>query len=156
VTSRQRIVLLAIAAVVLVAGIAIASSSGGEDGGSDDGTTVATPQTTGDTGSTGGTETAEEPAPPPKPKPRVETIEIRGGGPAGDARTVRFKSGDTIRLRFESDAAGEVHIHGYDHEFPVTAGAPKTIRFKADLEGIFEIEEHGTGELLAKLEVRPA
>ena len=48
-----------------------------------------------------------------------------------------------------------VHIHGFDDEFTVEPGKAKTVRFKADLEGIFEIEEHDTNELLAKLEVRP-
>ena len=35
-------------------------------------------------------------------------------GRSASRKTLEFDSGDTIRLRFESDAADEVHIHGYD------------------------------------------
>lgn len=149
-TPRQRIVLLAIAAVVLVGGIALAASSGGDDG-SDPGTeTTAAPQTVQTTGP--GEKPKEE---PDRPAPRMEVIRIRDGKPAGGVETLRFERGETIRLRFSADAPGEVHIHGFDHEFDVNDTGSKIVRFKADLEGIFEIEEHDTGELLAKLEIRP-
>ena len=149
---RQRIILLLIAAVVLVGGIALASSSGGDD---DDGespaqTTPAETQAAGD-GETAA-DTAEQPAPPPKP--RVDTIRIRDGGPVGGEKELRYERGDTIRLRFVSDAPGEVHIHGFDRYVQVGGGA-KTTSFKATLEGIFEVEEHGSGEILARLEIRP-
>ena len=80
---------------------------------------------------------------------------MRGRGPVGEPRTIRYGSGDTVRLRFRSDVAEEVHIHGYDRYVQVPAGGSAGARFKADAEGIFEIESHGSGELLAKLEVRP-
>ena len=149
---RQRIVLLLIAAVILVGGIALASTTGGdEESGTPETTAQTQPaQTTGDAG----TETApaeEEPKPPP---PRVDTIRIRDGGPAGGQKELEYESGDTIRLRFVSDAPGEVHIHGFDRYVQVGT-SPRTARFKADLEGIFEVEEHGSGEILATLEIRP-
>ena len=145
-SSRQRLVLLAIAAVVLVGGIALASSTGDED---EPGSETTAQQQTVET--TGPGETVEE----PPPGPRVETIRIKDGKPAGEVRTLRYERGEVIRLRFSSNAPGEVHIHGYDNEFPVSPSGARVIRFKADLEGIFEVEEHGTGELLAKLEIRP-
>lgn len=67
----------------------------------------------------------------------------------------RSAGGDTVRLRLRSDVAEEDHIHGYDEYVDVPAGGTATARFEADAEGIFEIESHGSGELLAKLEVRP-
>jgi hypothetical protein len=48
-----------------------------------------------------------------------------------------------------------VHLHGYDIERPVGPGEPATLRFRADLEGIFEMELHGSGTQIAELEVRP-
>ena len=147
-TPRQRIVLLLIAAVILVGGIVLAASTGGDsEPGETETTAVTQPQPGGET-----TTAAEEP--PPPPKPRVETIRIRGGKPAGGEQTLEYESGDTIRLRFVSDARGEVHIHGFDRYVQVGT-SPKTTRFKADLEGIFEVEEHGSGEILAMLEIRP-
>lgn len=153
VSNRQRIVLLAVAAVVLVAGLALAAAGGGDD---DAGSETAATPTIAPPGEAGGSTTSEEaPEATPAP-PRVESIRIRGGGPVGEPRTLRFQRGDTIRLRFTSDAASEVHIHGFDREVQVPAGGrPRTVRFEADLEGIFEIEAHETGEQLAKLQVRP-
>ena len=153
-TSRQRIVLLAIAAVVLVGGILLASSSGEEDEPSGGETTAAqtTPAgTAGEEPATGGQQ-AEEEAPPP---PRVETIRMRGRAPVGEPQTLSFERGETIRLRFVSDVAEEVHIHGFDRYVQVPAGGTETARFEASLEGIFEVESHGSGELLAKLEIQP-
>ena len=57
--------------------------------------------------------------------------------------------------RVESNVAEEVHIHGYDKYVQVPADGSARTRFTADAEGIFEIEAHSTGELLAKLQVSP-
>ena len=73
----------------------------------------------------------------------------------GDPKTLEFDSGDTVRLRFRSDTATEIHVHGYDKELEVPAGGTARTSFEANAEGIFEIEDHGTGELLAKLQVNP-
>ena len=148
-TGRQRIVLLLIAAVILVAGILIAASSGGDDDEprQADTTAVTPPGEEGPTTTT----TTEATKPPP---PRVQTIGIRGGGPVGGERTFEYERGDTIVLRFVSDAPGEVHIHGFDRYVDIGT-RPQVTRFKANLEGIFEVEEHGSGEILAKLEIRP-
>jgi hypothetical protein len=134
---------------VLVAGIALAAGSGGEDETGDAGTTPPPAQTepVGSQTTTAG----EEPRPA---GPRVDTIRIRGGGPVGGEKELKYERGDTIALRFVSDAPGEVHIHGFDKYVDV-GGSPKITRFKANLEGIFEVEEHGSGEILAKLEIRP-
>ena len=152
-TPRQRIVLLAIAAVVLVAGIALAAGSGGDDE-PEQGTTPPVAETQAPDQATPATpETQTQQAPPP---PRVESIRMKGRAPVDEPKTFTYEKGDTIRLRFTSDVAEEVHIHGFDNYVQVPAGeTPKTARFKADLEGIFEVEAHSSGEILAKLEIRP-
>jgi hypothetical protein len=68
---------------------------------------------------------------------------------------VAVESGDTVRLAFRSDAAGEVHIHGYDRYVDLRAGRTVRSRFPAELEGIFEVEDHRSGALLATLRVEP-
>jgi hypothetical protein len=147
---RQRIVLLLIAAVVLVGGIALAASSGGDDEGDENAGTTPSAQT-----QPGGGETTEDgEARKPAPKPRVDTIRIRGGKPVGGEKELKYERGDEIALRFVSDAVGEVHIHGFD-KYVAVGKNPRVTRFKANLEGIFEVEEHGSGEILAKLEIRP-
>jgi hypothetical protein len=83
-------------------------------------------------------------------------VRIASGQPAtGKPRTLKFRNGDTVRLTFRSDAASEVHIHGYDKTVEVPAGGSAKTRFKANAEGIFEVEDHHSGALLARLEVRP-
>jgi len=150
VSARQRIVLLVIAAVVLVGGIALASSAGDDD----EPETTAQPAETAP-GETPPAETEAQEEPPAPPPSRVETIRMRNRAPVGEPRRLRFDRGETIRLRFVSDVAEEVHIHGFDRYVQVPAGRPRTARFKADIEGIFEVESHGSGELLAELEISP-
>ena len=91
----------------------------------------------------------------PPAEPAFEEIRIADGEPVGKARTVSVESGGTVRLAFRSDAAGEVHIHGYDRYVDLRAGRTVRSRFPAELEGIFEVEDHRSGALLAKLRVEP-
>lgn len=146
-TGRQRIALLVAAAVVLVGAFVVFGNAAENDD-----TTATTPATTTQAESAPEPE-SEEPAPAAKPKPRVERIRIPA---SGEPRTLRFKSGETVRLRFSAVEPAEVHLHGYDRTVELPAGGSKTLTFKATAEGIFEIEDHHTHQLLAKLEVRPS
>jgi FtsP/CotA-like multicopper oxidase with cupredoxin domain len=136
--------------VVLVGGFALASGSGDDEPQPTEPTTTVAPETNASAATA-----PRETQPPPPPPPRVETIRIRDRAPVGDPPTLEFDSGDTVRLRFRSNVAEEVHIHGFDRYVDVPAGGVKTDRFEADIEGIFEIESHGSGELLAKLRINP-
>ena len=154
----HRIGIVVGAAAVLVAAFFIARGSGDDGGGSSSATPVETTArevstTSGTPGPTGGAQAPNEEAAPEAP--RVDTIRVRAGKPVGGVDTLTYTSGDTVRLRFTSDAATEVHVHGYDKELAVPAGGSATTRFKANAEGIFEVEDHHSGALLAKLEVRP-
>lgn len=145
----QRIAIILAAVVVLVGGFFLARGS------SDDSSPAEITETSEGTGGAQAPDTATTETQAPAPA-RVETIRIRDGKPAsGKARTLKFDSGETVRLRFTSNAASEIHIHGYDKYVDVPAGGSARTRFEANAEGIFEIEDHGTGTLLANLEVRP-
>lgn len=61
--------------------------------------------------------------------------------------------GKTIRLVVTSDKADEIHVHGYNKEAEVAAGASVTIQFKADQSGQFEVETHKSNLQLLKLQV---
>ena len=149
----QRIALLAVAAVILVGGFLVARGAGGDEAvAPSEPTRTVAPATAG----SASTAPREDPTPaPPPPEPRVETIRIRDRAPVGDPPTLTFRSGDTVRLRFRSNVAEEVHVHGYEKYVDVPAGGTATTRFEADAEGIFEVESHGSGELLAKLQIEP-
>jgi plastocyanin len=159
-TTGQRIAIILSGLVILVGGFVL--FQGSDDEGGEEQTLTPTEQQQATTEPTGGAQAPAEgetaPAPATTqaaPPPRVERIRIQGGKPVGEPRTLEFENGDTIRLRFSSDTAQEVHIHGYDRTVEVPAGGSTTETFKATAEGVFEVESHTTEALLAKLEVQP-
>jgi hypothetical protein len=54
-----------------------------------------------------------------------------------------------------SDTADEVHVHGYDLKKDVAAGGTVSFAFRADIDGIFEVELENSGIQLAQLRVDP-
>lgn len=96
----------------------------------------------------------------PKPKPPVHRVAMRNGAPVGGAKRITVKKGETVRFAFTSDAPDELHLHGYDLTRKPGPGKPARLSFKANLEGIFEIESHvaeekGNEPLVAELVVEP-
>ena len=55
---------------------------------------------------------------------------------------LQVSQGDTVRLIFEADEEGEVHLHGYDLAAPVSPGHPGELAFVADTAGAFGINFH--------------
>ena len=106
-------------------------------------------------------EAATEPDPAPPPKPEVTRIRIAGGAPVGGIRRVTTTKGETVRMVVTADSPDEIHLHGYDITRNAGPGQPALFKFKADIEGIFEIESHvaedaGKDPLVARLVVQPS
>lgn len=80
-------------------------------------------------------------------------IEIEDGQPQGGVRTIEVVQGDTVRFEVKSDAAYEIHVHGYDRMYDVEAGGRVQIEFEATIQGIFEIEIEDTSTQIAELVV---
>ena len=80
-------------------------------------------------------------------------VTVANGKVTPSGATVKAKAGQTVLVTAVSDAADEVHIHGYDKELPLTPGKPASVKFTADMKGTFEIETHESGKLVAKLVV---
>ena len=97
------------------------------------------------------TQTAEA---KPKPTP-VPTVAIRDGKPAGGKKTISFSSGENAQINVTSNKPSEIHLHGYDIEKEVQPGKTTAVKFKANIEGVFEFEDHDSGEQLASVEVKP-
>jgi plastocyanin len=160
---NQRIGLIVAAVLVAVLAFVIASP-GDDDEGDQAAQTTTTPQA-----ETGATETESAPtetdteteAETPAPIKAVVTgIEIRGGEVVGGPAEIRVTHGDRVLLTVTSDAADDIHLHGYDIEKKVAPGQPAKFRFIAELEGEFEIESHvaedaGRDPLLGTLIVEP-
>lgn len=138
-------------ALVVVAVVLLIVLSGGEDGGND--TT-----TSGDTAGSASTKPAggkEDKANETPKKPQVPTIVIREGEPVGGVQTLEYSAGEEIRFRVSSDAAEEIHVHGYDIAKEVPAGGTVGFDFPAELEGIYEAELEELGVQIAELRVNP-
>jgi plastocyanin len=145
---NQRIGLIVAAAAVAVLAFVVASPGG------DDNTATTTQSTTTDSTNTQAETT------PAAPKTEATRIQIRGGQLVGGPAEIRVKNGDTVRIVVASDAPDDIHLHGYDIEKAVEPGKPARFRFRANLEGQFEIESHtaedaGRDPLVGTLVVEP-
>jgi len=80
----------------------------------------------------------------------------RTGRAVGGSRHITVKKGGSVDLTVTAAIADEVHVHGYDLEKEAEAGKPVNFRFKADIDGVFEVEVHKpTDDQIAELEVKP-
>ena len=74
---------------------------------------------------------------------------------------IRITEGDVLELRWTSDEAVALHLHGYDIELQLRPGEPAAIVIEADMTGRFPITSHGWGDgshghdALTYLEVYP-
>lgn len=149
----QRIAASAAAVLILVLGFVLLQPDDDED---DTPTPVATTTAPAVTPSETGTTTTPSRPEPARPKPPpVERITVRGGQPVSGVKKISIRSGRTLRLNVTADAAEEVHIHGYDISGEVGPGRTAKFKFKADAEGVFEIELENSAVPIASLEVRP-
>lgn len=98
-------------------------------------------------------------AQPVAAEPRVIDLAIRGGALPPEQRVLRVQQGDAVTLRWTSDRALTLHLHGYDIERRVTPGTAATMSFTARATGRFSIEVHGgqagRDATLGYLEVHP-
>lgn len=88
-------------------------------------------------------------------------LTITGGSDGDPGLTVNgpdrfeFQLGDTVLITILSSIDDELHVHGYDIFFDVTAGSVTTLTFKASIPGIFEAELEDSHTLLFEVEVTP-
>jgi plastocyanin len=83
---------------------------------------------------------------------RIEVV-ISGGQVSGDTGRVEVPVGEQVSLIVISDVPGEVHVHGYDLELQLVAGASASITFDATVAGVFEVELDGSDTRLLTLQV---
>ncbi len=137
-------------ALVVVAVVLLIVLSGAEDDGDD--TTTSGNAVSKEAKSEGGGE--KQPEAKAK-KPQVPTIVVRDGEPVGGVKTLEYSAGEEIRFRVSTDAAEEIHVHGYDIAKDVPAGGTVDFDFPAELEGIYEAELEGLGVQIAELRINP-
>lgn len=145
----RRAALLVAAVALLVLGFGLASC-GGDEAATEP--TVAT--VTEATASTEATAT-ETTTTPEAEKPTLVRIVVVGGAPQGGIVRTTVDEGDQVVLVVRSDAADEIHLHGYDISRDVAAGGTVRIAFTATLPGRFEVELEERGTQIADLTVEP-
>jgi len=94
------------------------------------------------------------------PEPPPVEIGVRNYKVVGGAKRIEVEKGDTVRLLIRSDVEDRIHIHGYDLYGTPGPGKPARFKFRATLEGEYEIEGHqaadqGLDPLIARLVVTP-
>jgi len=152
-SNGTRIAALLVTLAVIV-GLFFAFKGGGEHDSTN--ATTATTDTAATTTDDSGSEPSGEKKKKEKPaESSVPVIEVVGGQPQGGIAGLDFNQGDEIRFDVTSDTADEVHVHGYDIEEEVPAGGTAKFDFPADLEGVFEVELHGSETQIAELTVNP-
>ncbi len=150
---RQRMALLGLAAAIAVAAVVIALVAGGGDDGGDSDT--AQTQATQTQTQPGGGDTTRPTEDKPKPKPKVTAIRVEGGEPVGGVEEIEAKKGDTVRIDVTSDEPDELHLHVYDITKQLEPGERTRLQFKADIEGVIELELHGSGAHIAEITIEP-
>ena len=60
-------------------------------------------------------------------------------------KAIRVEEGDYVELSIRSDVSAELHLHGYDIEFPVEPGKIHRLGFEAHTAGRFPITRHDHG-----------
>jgi hypothetical protein len=148
-------------AVAVIAFVIASPGSDDEDGDQAAQTTATQEQNQAETETEAETEAETQTEPEPPPEPAVTRVRIRGGQVVGGAKTVEVARGEAVRLVVAADAADEIHVHGYDITKNAGPGAPARFVFRADLEGVFEVESHvaedaGRDPLVARLVVNPS
>ena len=89
-------------------------------------------------------------------KTRVFDFAFRRGRVAADRRTIRVTQGERIELRWTTDAAVRLHLHGYDVELVLTPGKRRSMVLDAHTAGRYPVRIHGSGHRsVIYLEVHP-
>ncbi len=83
------------------------------------------------------------------------TLELVNGKPSERPEAnVDVAEGERFTLVVSSDAAQEIHVHGYDKYLNIAAGTTARLSFIADKAGSWLVENHETGAELFNLRVR--
>jgi hypothetical protein len=131
-----------IATLLLIAGCASGSSTGGSGASSSQ-----------SSGSPARSSSAA-PSSTSSAKATVIVVSVKDGKVTPKAHRVKVAVDSPVQIMVTTDVDDEVHVHGYDIEREVSAGEPVSIEFTADQSGVFEVETHESDLLLLQLQVQ--
>jgi hypothetical protein len=82
-------------------------------------------------------------------------LEIKDGRLASGQSVIQVHRGEQVVLRFKSNTADELHLHGYDLYARITPRETAVLEFSANRTGRFTLELHEAQTELGALEVYP-
>ena len=90
-------------------------------------------------------------------------LKVERGRVADNMQLIQVKQGDVVRLRWSTDRALDLHLHGYDIEQKIMPGSVSELTFTARATGRFPVEVHtprrggghSHGAPLVRIEVYP-
>lgn len=89
-----------------------------------------------------------------KPAGTVIDIRIAGDDISPEAKELRVRPGEKITLRFDTDRAGELHVHSSPARYVEFRRGTSEHTLTLRQPGVVDIEEHDSGQLVARLQVR--
>jgi heme/copper-type cytochrome/quinol oxidase subunit 2 len=81
-------------------------------------------------------------------------LEVVGGQVVDRPGRAEVPLGTAVTLVVTSDAADQIHVHGYDLTADLAPGQPAEVAFDATVPGVFEVELHDAGTVLLTLQVQ--
>lgn len=88
------------------------------------------------------------------PESRI-TVAIRNGSLEGEPVQLQTTVGQPVGLRVLIDQDDEIHLHGIDLTFKLSANQPNLLNLVANQPGAFDLELHGLPITIGVLEVYP-
>lgn len=89
-------------------------------------------------------------------QPAPVTLEFADGEVVGGVQTIEATSGEEVTMTVTSDVEEELHVHGVELREDLPPGEHVEVTFTPEAEGVFEIELHESGQVIANLEVSPS
>lgn len=101
---------------------------------------------------------SESPTPSPSPTEDDDTleieIEIEGDRVTPNGERVEATAGEPVVLEIESDRVAELHVHSSPEQFIDVKRGESRHELIIETPGVVDVEEHDTGIVILRLEVR--
>ena len=81
-------------------------------------------------------------------------ITITGNDVSPNGKTVNAVVGEPVTLAITADAAGELHVHSTPDQEVAFGKGTSTHELTFDKPGVVEVEDHHSGRVIVRLEVR--
>lgn len=88
------------------------------------------------------------------PNEATISIVITGDKVSPNGEMVPVAEGGKVTIDITSDVAEKIHVHGYEFEWDLAPGQSVHHEFTANLRGVYEIESHVSGKIIARLAVK--